>query len=329
MGLPTAFILFFDIARFLVNLQTLTNLITLLIQHRKKYNYIYATSNIISAVYGTYFKKISSPTKLGFGIFDYYAGIFKVKVPEKHINYKPWLDFQLIKFALSKVDFYTAFKENFQELIKNLLKKLQIKTNFKFYIVNPTISFCPLRKIYAYNELKRNKQIHIVSISGFEKFKGTSDFLMTAKEFFKSKNEFILTLVGTESMHEELQKLIHKEGLQRKINIIKILDRSEITEYILKADLVVHTSYVETGPTVLIEALVCNKPIFIRKVGIAENIASFCKSVYLYSDFEDLLQKLENISKNKGILLNPDIPNLFLQNTHFNATIQKLCWIFK
>lgn len=328
VGLPIVFILFFNIVRFLFNLSTLINLITLLMQHRKKYKYVYATFNIISAFYGIFFKKISSPTKLGFGIFDYYGGIFKLKIPEKHINYHPWLNYKLIRFTLSYIDFYTAFKENFKELIKNLLKNLHIETDFKFYIVNPTLSFCPV-KINTYKKPESNKQIHTVSIAGFEKFKGTFDFLDTAKEFIRNSNEFKFTFVGMGEAYEKLQKFIEDEKLTGKIKIIKATDRTEVLKLIMESELVIHTSYIETGPIVLIEALVCRKPILIMDVGIAKNIASFCKSVYIYTDFEDLLQKLKNISKNKEIILNPDIPDLFLQNTHFNATVQKLCWIFR
>lgn len=328
-GLPLLLILFFDIIRFIINPHHLINALNLFLTYRKKYDYIYATFNITSCIYGTYFKKISANTKIGFGIFDYYGGVFNLQMPEKHINYKPWINPQLIKFALSKVDFYTAFKEEIHGLINNLLKKLNMRNDFKFYIVNPTLSFCPVNKFHNSALNTQHSTLKILSIAGFEKFKGTFDFLNTAKEFIKSSSEFKVTFIGVDKTWKELQKFIEQYGLEDKINIITITDRAEIIKLISKSDLIIHTSYIETGPAVLIESLVCGKPIFIMNVGIARNAASMCKSVYIYNDFQELINKLTEIARNRAIVSNVKIPDLFINNTHFNATIQKLCWIFR
>ncbi len=329
IGLPLIAILFFDAIRFAVNPYMLPNLISLLLRHRKRYDHIYTTYNVITSIYGTYFKKVCVKTRMGFGIFDYYGGIFSLEIPHKHIHYKPWLPYPIIKFALSKIDFYTAFKEEFNNVINNLLEKLKIKKRYEFYVINPTLSFCPVRKVYKSPLPTERLTLQVLIIAGYEKFKGTFDFLNIAKEFIKNSNEFKWTFIGIDKTYEEVKKFVEQEGLGNKIELIKIIDRTEIVKLINRCDLVIHTSYIETGPAVLIEALVCNKPIFIMDVGIAGNLAGFCKKVHIYKDFYDLISNLVKISQNPGPILTFKTPDLFFNNTHFNATVQKLCWIFR
>jgi glycosyltransferase involved in cell wall biosynthesis len=330
--LPLVFILYFNLLRFLFNVSFLKNLLALFIKHRQRYDYVYATYNVSTVIYGTYFKKISSKTKLGFGIFDYYGGIFNLNIPQKHINYKVWLKTQIIKYALSKVDFYTAFKSDLQDLLKKLLHKLGVKNEIKFYIVNPTISFCPVKSSVTTSScafsIEQVSPIRILSISGFEKFKGTLDFLDTAKEFIRNSNNFEFIFVGVGNTAEELKKIIYKEKLADKVKVVNIVDRVELIKIMQQATLVLHTSYIETGPAVLIESLVCNKPIFIQDVGIAKKLSDFCEGIFIYRDFEELLEKLAQIAEDRRTISDIKIPDLFTNNTYFNASISKLRWIF-
>ncbi len=318
-------ILFFDIMRFLINYKFLKSIITLIARYRRRYDYIYATYSILTCVYAVFFKKISKNTKIGFGIFDYYAGIFNLRIPEKHIDYKVWINKKLIRFALTKVDFFTAFRSDFYNKIEDLFRKLNIDRKFRFNVIEPTLSFCPIN----YNKMReKDKSFYkIISITGFERFKGTLDFLSSFTDFIKNTNNFHFTFIGVGIINKRVEEFIKNKNLHDKLKIISIEDRTNLIELMCSSDIIIHTSYIETGPVVLVESLVCGKPIFIQNVGIAKRVSLISDGVYIYDNFDDLKNKLINFINQKQIF-NIKISLVFKNNEHFNIIINKLARIF-
>ncbi|MFN7182478.1 MAG: glycosyltransferase [Planctomycetota bacterium] len=318
-------ILFFDIIRFLLNPAFFKNIIVLVAKFRKKYDFVYSTQNIIAGIYSLFFKKMTVNTKIGFGIFDHYAGIFELSNPEKYIDYRVWINKKLIKIALQKMDFFTAFNQNFYSKIQDLFRRLNISKKINLLIIEPALSFCPVS--WNKSSRKEGNIYRVLSITGFEKFKGTLDFLYTFKNFLKSMGNFYFTFIGSGKITKEIEKFIEETKLVDRVKIIRVADRVDIIRQIVLSDFVIHTSYIETGPAVLIESLVCGKPIFIQDVGIARNISSISEGIYIYDSFDDLKNQLINFIK-EGKGKEVKISLLFKHNHHFNLVIENLAKIF-
>lgn len=137
-------------------------------------------------------------------------------------------------------------------LFKDFENVYQIPNGFDFTSINDKV-------------IKNNGKIRLIGISqNWTDSKGLDDFKFLSKTLDKNKYEIVL---------------IGKNKKKRKIcniSFLGTLDNKKVIDEISKSDIFVNPTYVDTFPTVLIEALSCNKPIITYDVGGCKDIVGDC-----------------------------------------------------
>lgn len=113
---------------------------------------------------------------------------------------------------------------------------------------------------------KQNSKITIIGVSqNWTQAKGIEDFNFLAENL--DDNKFDIILIGKPKKGIEVNK---------KIKMLGLLPNDKTIELISKSDIFVNPTYVDTFPTVLIEALYCKTPIISYDVGGCSDIVGNC-----------------------------------------------------
>jgi len=224
---------------------------------------------------------------------------FNLKIPlilaEQTINYN---FFKNNKYA-KKTEFILKFflkKAYNSEIVNNIIVP---SIDVKYYLVNELdipsqkISIIPnaidTKKFKFEKEReKRSLQLEkkflnakkkIIHIGRFDGNKRQDFILEIFKEIKKVLPEVKLFFFGKGNREEYIHSLVKKEGLENEVFFMGW--KTNIEEYIKRADLLIHTSNYESFGNVIIEALACGIPVITSLYGLVlcqfKNILKDCK----------------------------------------------------
>lgn len=154
---------------------------------------------------------------------------------------------------------------------------------------------------YWYLEENRNEFV-MMHCGSFIKTKGQHIAVETLKMLKEKKLNVKLLLVGMVSQghqskqyHEYILNKIQEYKLNEDVTII--LNESNVLEYYTKTDILVHPSYSEGLPRVVLEAMAFGKPVIGNAVGgmtdfIANNYTGFLTNFNAVEEYVEIIEKL-------------------------------------
>jgi len=178
----------------------------------------------------------------------------------KYANY-PFLA-SLMRRSYSKADMLFANSQ----LLCNKIEKLY-NTNCTLL---PAVTDFSKPKL---TNIKIDKSVpQFLFVGRLEKVKGPDILIEGANLLNQQGIEFMLHIIGDGSMKEQLEEMVKKYKLKRKVQFLGFADKNLIASYMKKVDYLVIASRSESLPLVLIEAASCNLPVIASDVGDCRRI---------------------------------------------------------
>lgn len=180
--------------------------------------------------------------------------------------------------------------------LKKLLVERNILTDRKIKVVPNGIDLDYIDKINPLR-LNRNKSVNIVQITDFkypQKAKGVLDAIKSIHKINKQSNnkKLKLTIIGGRGLLPYFKKKYSSDN----IIFTGLLDHRTVLRYIKAADVIVHPSYLDNLPLVILESFACQKPVIYYDIGGIKEAASGCA---ILSKPCELVESLKKIAFNK------------------------------
>lgn len=278
-----------------------------------KGNYIIEVQGLLSSCYNVYYGGLT-PMEI--------IKCFNIKEILKLNSYLPFKKINYLKGSKTEHEIFSnsKFISTQSEWTRYQIK---FKTNKGVYLFK---TYRPIRKIFysseKWNKIRNSKSIVIFSsISYLEPFKGFH-ILLKALNILKSKyNNIIINIAGINieqivfykkgGYAKYLESLIKKYELKNNIKFVGNLDEVEICEQLLKSDVYVNPSFVESYSAASAEALYLGVPSVLSYAGAMPNFSNIKEVALYYSplDFIDLASKIDNL------IINDELSKLLSNNS--------------
>jgi len=166
-----------------------------------------------------------------------------------------------------------------------------------------------------------------INVAYLNKNKNQSLLIDAFYNAFHDNNEFELSIVGSGSEKENLQKQI-KELNIKNIKLLGFIAQNELAELLQNSEYFVLSSNVETFGVVIIEAMSCGLPVVSTKCGGPESIITDNKLGILCqkNNVDELSQALIKLSQNKYDT--QFIRNYAIENFSYKSLSDKLINIY-
>ncbi|MEQ9285438.1 MAG: glycosyltransferase [Cyclobacteriaceae bacterium] len=147
--------------------------------------------------------------------------------------------------------------------------------------------------------IENNEKVVFLSIGSLDSNKNHTCLLEAFSTKFKGNQRFELIIGGSGPLRKELEEKSISLGISSQVLFLGHLKRKEVIDQIIKCDVFVLPSIVETFGVVLIEALALGKPIISTLSGGPEDIVNEGNGILVSpNDSDALANAIENISKN-------------------------------
>jgi len=145
----------------------------------------------------------------------------------------------------------------------------------------------------------RNKKI-ILYVGSIIKRKGLNFLIDAISQIGERKNNLKLLVVGDGKYRKDCESLVNKYNLQEQIAFLGRIPKTDLTALFRISDVFVLPSLVEGVPTVILEAMLFNKPVI--AFDIPEIHEYFKDSVYLVpiKDTRKMAETIENVLYNSS-----------------------------
>ena len=155
--------------------------------------------------------------------------------------------------------------------------------------------FFPMPKEIARNAIGLSRNAKVIFALGYlDKRKGFRFLVQAIRDLEKASPNLICIIGGTGPMRHDLESGAKALGLAKNISFPGYIPREKLNYYYNAADLVVHPSLSENGPTVMYESLACGVPFIGTVVGAIPMVISSDEYGLLArtGDSKDLAQKI-------------------------------------
>ncbi len=170
--------------------------------------------------------------------------------------------------------------------------------------------------------------IHVSSLD--DEQKNISGMLRAFKKFHSQHPKSVFTIIWNEEEKENLDRLKPLLSECEGVNIIGKKAGNELAEQLNKANGFLLFSNYENLPCVMLEAFMCGVPVIGTNVGDVPDFINAKNGVLInYKNEEQLLQAMEEISKNKGVYTASEIRNMVLEKVSPAAVSKQFTDIYK
>lgn len=128
---------------------------------------------------------------------------------------------------------------------------------------------------FAEKAITKSEKKILLNVSCFDdEQKNLSGLLNVVEKIYKTRQDFVLYMVGTGTDFDQIQTKATEKGLLNKaVAFTGMLQGENLAELFMKSDFLVMFSNYENIPVVISESLVCGKPVISSNVGgISEHI---------------------------------------------------------
>jgi glycosyltransferase involved in cell wall biosynthesis len=219
----------------------------------------------------------------------WFAGIASLSISEKRKI--PFVITEHSTFYarnLIPVEFYALIKLAFQKSKKNIfvssnLSEILISKGLLYdnFITIPNVIDSSFENLDIGHQRKVKKEFVFLNIAELTEKKGQSILIKAfASNFSKNKN-VKLVIGGDGDLKTELRLLVTELKIEDQVLFVGLLKRNEVLELMNNCDVFVLPSFFETFGVVLIEAMVCGKPVIATKSGGPESIVNDINGVVI------------------------------------------------
>jgi len=147
--------------------------------------------------------------------------------------------------------------------------------------------------------IKSNQKL-IMSISRFTEEKNVLFLLKAIIEVLKNNPETIFVFGGEGYLKEEMQKIVKKEKMTKRIIFTGIVKKNDMKDYFLATDIFVYASKSETQGTVITESMYSALPIVaINATGVQNLIENKKTGILVSDDKNEFVKAVTNLIKNE------------------------------
>jgi L-malate glycosyltransferase len=161
-----------------------------------------------------------------------------------------------------------------------ILLNKQFKQNFTSIPNIVNIDF------FSVKEKKTDKEFTFINIASLDKNKNQSMLINSFVKVFKDNEDVKLTIVGEGPDYDNLNNLIIKLDMTKRIKLYGRANREEVKELLQSSDAFVLSSQYETFGVVVIEAMACGLPVVATKCSGPEDIIRN-DSIGILSDIDE------------------------------------------
>jgi glycosyltransferase involved in cell wall biosynthesis len=231
-------------------------------------------------------------------VFTVHGDVFAEKQSKKGLKRLLWIPLYKITFSLANTITYPS--EFTKEKITNQFKNVRDKSA----VIYNGIDIPRKKAIHRVNKVK-----NVICITNFnypDKTRGVDTLVKVASKF---DDEFKIKILGDGKLFDEYKK-------RYQSNNIIFLGRQPINNYLTNADLLIHPTYLDNLPYVILEAVSSSVPVIAFKIGgIPEML---CDISLVDPDAEALYRKFKLISENRL-----DLSEMVSKN---NKILKKFDW---
>ncbi len=184
------------------------------------------------------------------------------------------------------------------------------KSSYLYEVIHPPVNtsrYCDENIAIepSFKKIIKDK-IVIGTVANINPIKGIDVFVKMVAELNKVRNDFLFVVVGKvyENQISYYQKCLDQITNNKINNITFILDVFDVRSHLKSFDIFVCTSFSESGPITLFEALSMSKPVVTTKVGDVADFVIENKNGAIVEpgDYMSMAEKVINILNNKSVI---------------------------
>ncbi|MDI6787412.1 MAG: glycosyltransferase family 4 protein [Planctomycetota bacterium] len=209
---------------------------------------------------------------------------------------------RLIRYTLRHCDRIIAVSAG----LKDAMVKLGV-SHQKIVVVHNGVDsdkFKPMDQISIRQKLNlpRDKKI-ILFVGALRTIKGLIYLVQAIKEMSRKRSDFLLVLVGSGPLQEELEAQVLKAGVEEYVRFVGLRPYDEIPKWMNACDVFCLPSLQEGFGVVLIEAGACGRPVVATRVGGIPEIVIDGETGLLVEprSSEQLAEALERLISNQEL----------------------------
>lgn len=195
----------------------------------------------------------------------------------------------------SKAEYFIGVSESTRQAIfSGGFSKLE-----NVYVVPNAIDIDKIENYKLSNPVSKNRKLKILHCGGYLKEKGQLLTIELAKKLKDKGVDFEISIVGaiydgidSQVFYKDLIKMIEANSLENHVKLIT--NSKDPYRYFNETDIVIHPSYTEGLPRVIMEALAFKKPVIANAVGGVTDFILHNFTGYL-SDFNSVDDYLEAV----------------------------------
>jgi glycogen(starch) synthase len=137
-----------------------------------------------------------------------------------------------------------------------------------------------------------------IAINNLIPRKGVDNLIYAWSQLIKEYPNSLLTIAGSGSMKDDLQKMVAQIGLSNNVSFIPSLNRQEVIEALNSHHVLVSASYLETFGLTVAEAQAMGKPVVVTDSGGVRDIVESETGIITDQTVESFAKGLIEIQKN-------------------------------
>jgi glycosyltransferase involved in cell wall biosynthesis len=150
---------------------------------------------------------------------------------------------------------------------------------------------------------RQAKPARLIHVASLNRVKDQTTLLQAMQVLAKDGLAFELDIVGVDTLHGEMQALVHQYGLQPNIRFLGFKTQNELRPIMQSADLLVMSSIHEAGPLVLLEAAVMGVPAVGTAVGHIAEWAPAAALAVPVGDWAGLAEAIRSVLSDEALRL--------------------------
>lgn len=252
--------------------------------------------------------KINAKKKIGWIHTDYKKIEFNFKLDNKYLN---------------KLDKIVAVSESCKKSLINTFQNIKDRICvIPNMISDKLIKKMANEKITDFNFIQ--DKVVICTVGRLTKAKGYDMAIQCCEKLLKRSLNFKWIVIGEGYERENIEKIINEKNL--KENFILLGSKSNPYPYIKSCDIYVQPSIWEGFGITVSEAKILNKPIVVSDIPEFIEQIENNKTGVIYSDIEDMVNKIEQLILKKYIRaeLISNLKNLYVDNNEEIKKIEEL-----
>lgn len=139
------------------------------------------------------------------------------------------------------------------------------------------------------NSNKQNKSFVFINIAELHPKKNHISLIKAFKRVYETNRNVQLWIGGAGKLFDQLRALVKAEQLQDAVCFLGMLNRQQVSHYLMQADCFVLPSKFETFGVVVIEAMLFGKPVIVTKCGGPESFVNHNTGVIIERENEQQL----------------------------------------